>query len=126
MRYIVFSFDDGLADFKDNALPILNKYGFKCTINVISGFSDGTITTDFNYLSVDDIIELNNNGFDIANHTNSHLKGGSFDELLLCNQKINQWCGKQGVVGIAMPKYEKPNQSAINFVKQLNPPYITY
>ena len=37
MKYIVFSFDNGLIDFKNNALPILMKYGFKATINVIKG-----------------------------------------------------------------------------------------
>ena len=126
MIYLVFSFDDGLLDFKENALPILRKYGFRATVNVISGFVDNSIVTDFSYLSVKDIVFLNRNGFEIANHTNSHMKHASFEELLDCNSKINEWCNEDMVRGVAMPKYAKPSESAYRYIKLYKPPYITY
>ena len=126
MKYVVLSFDDGLIDFKNNALPILIKYGLKATINVISGYSDLSVSTDYGYLSVDDIKILNKSGFEIANHTNSHIKYGSYEELEQCNKKINKWCETDTVLGIAMPKYAKPSESANQFIEAFNPPYVTY
>lgn len=127
MKYIVFSFDDGLLDFKLVALPILNKYNFKATLNIISGFVDKTVPYKGEYLGVEDISYLFANGFEIANHTDSHLKHGSFEEFFKCNQKINEWCGTSNVIyGIAMPKYSKPTNDSIRYLKQYNPPYITY
>lgn len=126
MINLVLSFDDGLLDFKEFALPILRKHGFKATINVISGFSDKTIQTSYKYLDKNDVVELYNDGFEIANHTNSHMKYASYDELDQCNKKINQWCNSSTVLGIAMPKYAKPSQSAEEFINKFSPPYITY
>lgn len=126
MKYIVFSFDDGLIDFKTNALEILNHYNAKATINVISGFSDLSIQTNYKYLSVEDIKSLYEQGFEIANHTDLHIKHGSYEELMTCNNKINIWCGTSRILGIVMPKYAKPNDSATTFIKDYKPPYVTY
>ena len=126
MKYIVLSFDDGLLDFRENALPILNKYGFKATLNIISGFSDKTVETRYKCLSVDDIKHLYANGFDIANHTDSHMKHGSYDELSLCNKKINEWLSINNILGIAMPKYAKPSDDALRYINENNPPYVTW
>lgn len=126
MKYVVFSFDDGLRDFKDNALPILNKYNMKASLNIISGFSDKTVVPHYDCLSIDDIRELHEQGFEIANHTNSHLKYGSYDEFLTCNNKLNKWLNEDKIYGVVMPKYAKPNDSATEYIKKYKPPYISY
>ncbi len=41
-RCVVITFDDGYADFLENALPVLEKYQLAATLFVISGCIDGT------------------------------------------------------------------------------------
>ena len=125
-KYVVFSFDDGLKDFKDHALPILDKYSLKASINIISGFIDKSYQTDYPYLDVNDVKELHKKGFEIANHTDSHLKHGSYNELKTCNSKINEWCKIDTVCGVVMPKYSKPSIDAQKFITEVKPPYISY
>lgn len=125
-KFIVFSFDDGFADFKENALPCLQKFGLVSTVNIVSGYSDRTIKTQYHYLSIDDVRYLSNQGFEIANHTNSHFRGGSFFELNECNNKICTWISFNKTLGIAMPKYVEPNLEAKKYISDKKPPYITY
>lgn len=125
-KYVVFSFDDGLIDFKLHALPILIKYNFKNTINIISGYSDKTSIISNNYLPIEDIIYLHKKGFEIANHTNSHCRGGSYIEMEECNNKINSWISSNTTLGIVMPKYVKPSKDALKYIKKETPPYVTY
>ncbi len=37
-RAIAITFDDGLADFRTGALPVLRRYGFPATLYVVSGY----------------------------------------------------------------------------------------
>lgn len=41
-RVVGITFDDGLADFLDGAVPILKKYNFPATLFVTTGFVNGT------------------------------------------------------------------------------------
>lgn len=137
MKYIVLSFDDGAVDFKDNALPILRKYNLFSTINVVSGFVDATVPVDKNiiskysvnpdtrFLSIDDVVELSSLGFEIANHTNDHRRGSSYESLSVCDNKIKDWCGINRT-GIVMPKYSKPSSGVLKYMKEVGAPYITY
>lgn len=126
MKYIIFSFDDGLSDFKEFALPILQKFNFKCSINVISGYSDNTINVEGSYLSIEDIKELKKNGYEISNHTDSHSRGSSYNDLMLCDEKIKKWCNTNENIGIVMPKYVKPSSDALIFIKLSKPSYLTF
>ena len=125
MKYLILSFDDGTSDFKDNSYPILKKYGFLASLNIISGFCDNTIETEFSFLSIEDLKHFHKLGFEIANHTNSHLKHGSYNELKTCNDKLSSWCSLNNI-GIVMPKYSKPNRSARRYIKENHPAYVTY
>jgi len=40
-RPVLITFDDGFADFYTQALPVLQKYGFACTLYVTTGFVGG-------------------------------------------------------------------------------------
>lgn len=127
MKYIVFSFDDGMIDFKERALPILNKYNYKASVNVISGYSDKTIADRYDCLDVNDLKNLYNNKFELANHTNSHLKSASYQELQECNNKLNEWCSTLNkTYGIIMPKYVQPCADATKYIKINKPPYISF
>jgi peptidoglycan/xylan/chitin deacetylase (PgdA/CDA1 family) len=75
-RAVVLTFDDGLADFYDNALPMLLEFGFTATLYVITGFTKNQrlIKDDKTFLSWQDIRELSRYGIQVGSHTRNHHK----------------------------------------------------
>ncbi len=90
-KHIVLSFDDGLLDNYENAVPILNDFGFKATFFVIPGFDNITrwvnpktsrwsdykkegFTLPFPSMQKQHRMELLNLGMEIGSHTLSHPK----------------------------------------------------
>ncbi|WP_293675006.1 polysaccharide deacetylase family protein [Streptococcus sp. UBA632] len=66
-KIIWLTFDDSLWDFYDNAYPILQKYQVKATNNVITS----TVGNQAN-LSLDEMLEMKNNGMSFQDHTVTH------------------------------------------------------
>lgn len=66
-KIIWLTFDDSLWDFYDNAYPILQKYQVKATNNVITS----TVGSQTN-LSLDEMLEMKNNGMSSQDHTVTH------------------------------------------------------
>lgn len=66
-KIIWLTFDDSLWDFYDNAYPILQKYQVKATNNVITS----TVGSPAN-LSLDEMLEMKNNGMSFQDHTVTH------------------------------------------------------
>jgi peptidoglycan/xylan/chitin deacetylase (PgdA/CDA1 family) len=64
---IVLTFDDGYEDFYTNAFPILQKYGWTATVNIITGKIGG------DYMTWPQLKSLSAAGIDIASHTVDHL-----------------------------------------------------
>ena len=116
MKYIVLSFDDSMLDFKNVALPLLNNYGFKCSINTITGFVDKTIKQETKYLSIEDIVELDKNGFEIAAHSNSHIKPITIEDLEICTNKIRKWIGNKPL-GVIAPFSKAPSKETAEHIK---------
>lgn len=63
----VIQIDDGKIDTRDNALPILDKYGVKATWFVTKSWVGTT-----GYLDVPSLIDLQSLGHDIGNHSLTH------------------------------------------------------
>jgi len=79
-RTVCVTFDDGFKDNASNAMPILQKYGFKATIFLTVDF----IASGKKWLDWNDIAELKKTGiFSFGSHSVSHrkLSGLSMDEL---------------------------------------------
>ena len=64
---VLITFDDGYKDNFVNAYPILQKFGFKATVFVISDFVGLK-----NYMTWDDLREMSANGISIESHTATH------------------------------------------------------
>jgi peptidoglycan/xylan/chitin deacetylase (PgdA/CDA1 family) len=76
---VSFTFDDGLSSTYTNAAPILAKYGLSATDYVITGCIGMTTApntchanTDTTYMSWDQVASLQNSGWEIGSHTETH------------------------------------------------------
>ncbi|MFM7100966.1 MAG: polysaccharide deacetylase family protein, partial [Verrucomicrobiota bacterium] len=77
-RLVVLTFDDSVASQHRVVRPLLKQYGFGATFFITEGFSFPTNKVD--YLTWEQIAELHRDGFEIGNHTRSHL-GVSADTM---------------------------------------------
>lgn len=68
-KVVWLTFDDSLADFYQQAYPILTKYGAKATNNVITGFTEAE---KVGHLTLDQLREMSQNGMSFQAHTVSH------------------------------------------------------
>ncbi|GIV63815.1 MAG: hypothetical protein KatS3mg045_1154 [Bellilinea sp.] len=64
---VILTFDDGYGSIYDLAFPVLEEYGFKGVVYVITGLIGPPA-----YMSKDQLIELFANGWEIGSHTVSH------------------------------------------------------
>lgn len=76
---VVLTFDDGFACLHETALPIMERYGFRATIYLISGYLDrmGRFDADKQIrgrpmLARSQVIELQAAGMEIGSHTVNH------------------------------------------------------
>ena len=79
MKRIVFSFDDGRYDTYSRAYPILQKYNMTFTFNICTDFVENPDkyncfrSADNKSVSVDNLIEMQQNGVEIACHGHLHM-----------------------------------------------------
>ena len=101
---IIITFDDGYSDVYNYAYPILQKYNFKSTFFVVSGFICGDL-----YINQDMLKEMSNSGLiEIGSHTASHPKLNTLDkeriEYELKNSKeVLESIIKKNITTIAYP-----------------------
>jgi peptidoglycan/xylan/chitin deacetylase (PgdA/CDA1 family) len=73
-KAVILTFDDGYKSQYTNAKPILDKYGYKATFNIVCNYvggGEGTVHPNVK-MTWEDIIALHNEGHDIGSHTMSH------------------------------------------------------
>lgn len=70
-KLVVLTFDDSVKSHHAVARPILKQYGFGATFFITEGFTFKTNKKD--YMTWEEIQELHHDGFEIGNHTGSHI-----------------------------------------------------
>jgi peptidoglycan/xylan/chitin deacetylase (PgdA/CDA1 family) len=78
---IVITLDDGYVDNYTNAYPVLKEFNQKAVVFMITK----TVDTDYNYLTSEQIKEMDRNGMSIEPHTVNHPE---LDKLSYSQQKM--------------------------------------
>lgn len=95
---VALTFDDGRLDNYENALPILNKYGYKASFYIATGFIDETIDLSSvhsfescknRHMTIKMCNELLYNGHEIGSHSNTHCNDRQDIEISIA--KIKKW-----------------------------------
>jgi hypothetical protein len=96
MKYVIFSFDDGRKDTYDVAYKLLKQYECTASIHVTTGLIDGSIKKVVNNpfqniegMSINDIVEMSNDGFDISSHSDMHTNEET--DLKISLTKLINW-----------------------------------
>lgn len=100
---VSFTFDDGAPSQVSDAGPVFDKYGYKGTFNLVTGWNP-----DWSGFQ-----KMADNGHEIASHSDSHGQNMSGEEASSkngINGKIKQ---KYGVVTVAYPNCNVPNANAV-------------
>jgi len=119
-KYVVITFDDGLADFRAAALPVLNRQGFSATVFLPAGLMgrqvNGQACTTW-----DQVRESAAKGIAFGSHSLTHPKLTELDasglehEIRHSKEKIESELG-QGIDSFSYP-YAFPEQDA-GFLKR--------
>ncbi len=80
-KYIVLTFDDGYKDNLENATPILQKYGFKASIYIITGF-----VNRHEFLTAAQIKTMRVLGWEIGSHGDTHIELGKQKQSVVAKE----------------------------------------
>jgi peptidoglycan/xylan/chitin deacetylase (PgdA/CDA1 family) len=74
LKRVAITFDDGYKDFRINAFPILNEYGFPSTVFIATSLigMEKSPINGTSHLSKDDLLFLSKKGVTFGSHTVSH------------------------------------------------------
>ncbi|HBL77890.1 MAG TPA: polysaccharide deacetylase [Prolixibacteraceae bacterium] len=120
-KVIILTFDDAIASQSTNTAKILNEYGFGATFFVCE-FPPNFDTDKENYMTWEQIKELSDMGFEIGNHTRTHVNITkiSDDSLISELEYIDSKCRKYNIEvpsTFAYPGYSNDSLS-INVLRQ--------
>jgi peptidoglycan-N-acetylglucosamine deacetylase len=96
-RLVVLTFDDSVKSHFTVAAPILKRYGFSASFFITEGFAFKTNKQD--YMTWEEIKELDRMGFEIGNHTRDHLgiNAKNVDQLEEQLHGIDHRCATVGI-----------------------------
>lgn len=114
---VMLTFDDGRRNFYKNAFPELKKRKLKAVVYIIVGTIDKK-----NYLSLDEILEINHFGLEIGSHTLTHpilsalSRPAAQKEIIESKRRLEKIIGKT-CLSFAYP-YSAYNEEIQEIVKE--------
>lgn len=100
---VSFTFDDGAPSQVSDAAPVFDKYGYKGTFNLVTGWNP-------NWSGFQGMADT---GHEIASHSDSHGQNMSGEEASSKKNIEGKIKQKYGVVTVAYPNCNVPNASAV-------------
>ena len=107
MKFIAFTFDDGRSDNYLVAKRIMDKYQFRGTAYITTGFIDGTwddkdvLQSPTRPLTVEEINGLHSSGWEIGLHGDKHKT--QKDDMRIALDKLQSWGITNSCWGISVP-----------------------
>lgn len=127
---IAICFDDGRKDLKEVALPILQKYGLKCTCYLTTGYIDGSVgkcPSVLPALTIPDVKELHKHE-EIEFGCHGHLHRNDVEDILYGLEKLTDWLQikpRETGIGFASPGTQFiQNQSTLDRLSEAGIHYI--
>jgi peptidoglycan/xylan/chitin deacetylase (PgdA/CDA1 family) len=108
-RPIVISFDDGDEDVYTNAFPVMKTYDFPGILFIVSNWLGSR-----NYLGVDEIKEMAAFGWEVGNHSTSHVNLKDNPELTF-DQAAPSRTALKNALGLPIDVFAYPNGAANGF-----------
>lgn len=119
---IIITFDDGYVDMLDNMMPIMEAYGMRSTIYMVTNYADTK-----KYLDWEELKRLKRRGFELGSHTANHIpvteltdKAAS-DEAKL-SRIIMWWFANKRVTAFSYPEGQY-DERIVEYLKENN--YLT-
>lgn len=96
-KLVVLTFDDASKSHFTVARAVLKKYGFGATFFITEGFDFPTNKRD--YMTWEEIAQLDKDGFEIGNHTRDHksVTRDTLGDVAAQVRAINEQCRKHGI-----------------------------
>ena len=124
---VCFSFDDGRSDAFE-ASQIMNKYNFKGSFHVTTGFIDKSFKTNCfginrESLTIEQIKDMSKNGHYFSSHGDKHVMNNN--DFLISYHKLVKWLGANSKVGFSVPNSQFGEEELEAFVCH-NKDYLSY
>ena len=107
MKFIAFTFDDGRSDNYLLAKRVMDKYNFRGTVYVTTGFIDGTwegndiLQSPTRPLTVEEVKGLYSSAWEIGLHGDKHKT--QVDDMKIALNKLQSWGITNCKCGISIP-----------------------
>ncbi|WP_177167773.1 polysaccharide deacetylase family protein [Nitrosomonas marina] len=114
-KAVVITFDDGLACNYENALPVLEEFGYTASVFVVTSYIGGYNDFSRNYgfsrrrmLTVNQIKALKKAGVDIGSHTVHHLALGKTATQVTIDEILKSKCMLEDILACEVPHFAYP------------------
>jgi peptidoglycan/xylan/chitin deacetylase (PgdA/CDA1 family) len=114
-RSVVITIDDGYADNRSVALPILRRYGFPATIFLVvdkaggvNDWADDLSLRGRRLMSWDDVSELRQSGIQFGAHTRTHARLGTLPPDVVRREVVGSQLALSRVIGAPVRLFSYP------------------
>ncbi|WP_136685413.1 polysaccharide deacetylase family protein [Falsirhodobacter xinxiangensis] len=109
-RAVVLTFDDGCRNFRDNALPVLEQYGFPSIVYAIAGLVGGTADwlAESGHetpplMTWDELRDISRRGVEIGSHSLHHIHLAEHDANVQAEQMVQSKALLEHELGLPVP-----------------------
>jgi peptidoglycan/xylan/chitin deacetylase (PgdA/CDA1 family)/ubiquinone/menaquinone biosynthesis C-methylase UbiE len=113
-RRVLITFDDGLQDFADHALPLLMAYGFRADMHIVTGHVGGGNVwegPDFPRYPLMDwqtILDLPRHTVTLGSHTVNHVAFAALDPVTATEEMLRSKCELEDRLGRPVTRIAYP------------------
>jgi peptidoglycan/xylan/chitin deacetylase (PgdA/CDA1 family) len=115
-RPFLLTIDDGNLDNYTNAFPIMQKYGFTGVLYLVGNYIGAE-----NYMSVEQVLEMHNAGWEVGSHSLNHLDLTKVSADTARTEVIGSRKVLEDMLGIPVLTFAYPfgayNESTLDYVK---------